>query len=80
MAEEHHMTGMIEVLEAVELLVHSATPELKGKLAKTFDGYSNDFPEEYFWATGPKAPALLYSLMFALMPGGEAKEKLVEAK
>jgi len=25
--------------------------------------YAEDFPEEYFWATGAQAPALLYNLM-----------------
>jgi hypothetical protein len=30
--------------------------------------FSNDFPEEYFWAIGPQALALLHNLIYALMP------------
>ena len=73
-AEE--LTGMYEVLDTVEAIVNASEPALKAALIRVFNAYSRDFPDEYFWATGPQAPALLHNLMFALMPsklGDKAK-------
>jgi hypothetical protein len=70
--DRYEPTGMYEILDTVELMVHAAEPALKDALTRVFSAYANDFPDEYFWATGPQAPALLHNLMFALMPPATA--------
>lgn len=67
------ITGLHELADAVETIVNAAAPELKTMLAKTFDDYARDFPEEYFWATGAQAPVLLHRLMFACEPVSSPK-------
>ena len=62
------LVGMYELLDTVQVLVHASEPALKTALNSVFDAYSRHFPDEYFWAIGPQAPALLHNLMFALMP------------
>jgi hypothetical protein len=49
-------------------LVRSASPVQQATLAKVLNAYANEFPEEYFWATGPQAPTLLHNLIFAVTP------------
>jgi hypothetical protein len=60
------VTGMFEVLDALESALKSAEPEKLEHLAKTLDAYSNDFPDEFFWAVGAQAPSLLAQLVTAI--------------
>lgn len=62
------LTGMYEVLNAVEDLIRAAEPAQQAALARVISAYADDFPDEYFWATGATAPALLQNLMFAITP------------
>ena len=62
------LTGMYEVFEAVENAIRGSTPELRDSLRKALAGYQEDFPGEYFWATGPQAPVMLHHLMLACTP------------
>jgi Ni/Fe-hydrogenase subunit HybB-like protein len=79
-SQSHELTGMYELLEAVERLVHASEPALQAALARVFDDYSKDFPEEYFWATGPQAPVLLHHLMFSLTPPARTDKAKQSAK
>ena len=57
------------------------TAEKREALAKTIDAYSEDFQEDFFWATGPQAPVLLYHLMMSIdsatRPDAESKPRPV---
>jgi hypothetical protein len=79
--DEHPITGMYELLDAVEAVIASADPAKRETLAKTVDAYCEDFPEEFFWATSAQSPALLYQLMIAIdsssRPEAESKPRPV---
>jgi hypothetical protein len=78
---EEPMTGMYELLDAIEAVIASADPAKRETLAKTIDAYCEDFPEEFFWATGAQAPSLLYHLMISIdsvsRPDAESKPRPV---
>jgi hypothetical protein len=59
MTDADEITGMYEVLEAIEAALRTADPAQLKSLAETIDAYAKDFPEEFFWATGAQAPWLL---------------------
>jgi hypothetical protein len=79
--DEHPMTGMYELLDAIESVVGSADPAKRETLAKTIDAYCEDFPEDFFWAIGGQAPSLLYHLMLSIdsasRPDAESKPRPV---
>jgi hypothetical protein len=79
--DEQPITGMYELLDAVEAVIASADPAKRETLAKTIDAYCKDFPDEFFWATGAQSPALLYQLMMvidsATRPDAETKPRPV---
>lgn len=64
--DEDTIVGMYEVLEALEDLIKTAAPEKKAALAEAIEGYSNSFPDEFYWAVGAQAPTLLSNLMMAI--------------
>src|SRR5256885_1014593 len=68
MKHEPKLTGMYELLEAIESAIDSAEPTKRKTLKQTIDAYVNDFPEEYFWAIGPQSPMLLHHVMHAIEP------------
>jgi len=63
MTDEPKITGMYEFLEALSDVIASSNPTKRETLAKTIDAWANDFPDEFQWATGVKAPMLLYQLL-----------------
>ena len=75
------MTDMYELLDAIESVVASSDPAKREALAKTIDAYCEDFPDEFFWATGAQSPVLLYHLMMAIdsasRPDAESKPRPV---
>ena len=66
MKPTHDLTGMYELLDAIEAVVKAADPVKRAGLAHTIDAYSEDFPEEFFWAIGPQSPALLHNMLMAI--------------
>jgi hypothetical protein len=64
--DEEPVTGMYEFLDAVEHVIAASDPAKRKLLAETIDAYANDFPEEFFWATGAQAPVLLHNLILAV--------------
>jgi hypothetical protein len=62
----HELIGMYELLDAIEAVVKAADPVKREALAQTIDSYSEDFPDEFFWATGPQSPALLNHMLSAI--------------
>jgi hypothetical protein len=60
---EKSITGMYELLDAIEAVVKAADPAKRDTLAQTIDAYSEDFPEDFFWAVGGQAPSLLGHLL-----------------
>jgi hypothetical protein len=78
---EEPITGMYELLDAIEAVIGSSDPEKREALAKTIDAYSEDFQEDFFWAIGPQAPVLLYHLMMSIdsatRPDAESKPRPV---
>jgi hypothetical protein len=59
-------TGMYELLEAIEAVVRASDPDKRAALAKTIDAYSEDFPDEFFWAVGAQSPTLLHHMIIAV--------------
>ena len=61
----------------------SGRPILKSakRLAETIDAYSEDFADEFFWATSAQAPALLYHMLntvdAACRPEAQSKSRPV---
>ena len=60
---DEKLTDMYDLLEAVEAALAAADPAKCEALAATINAYAEDFPDEFFWATSPQAPALLYHLL-----------------
>jgi hypothetical protein len=63
MTDEPTITGMYELLDAIEAVVASADAEKRKALATTIDEYADDFAEDFYWATSGQAPALLHHLL-----------------
>jgi hypothetical protein len=63
---EEEITGMYELLDALSAVVSSCDPAKREVLAQTIDAYAEDFPDEFFWATGAQSPTLLSNLMMAI--------------
>jgi hypothetical protein len=56
-------TDLYDLLDAIEATLAAADPVKRDALAKTIDAYAEDYPEEFWWATGAQAPALLHHLL-----------------
>lgn len=63
MAETEEPTDMYHFLEAIEAVIKVADPAQREALAKTMDAYQEDCREDFYWAIGGQAPALLQNLM-----------------
>jgi len=61
--ETDDFTGMWELLDAIEAVIKAADPTKREALAHTIDAYAEDFPDEFFWASGAQAPTLLFHLL-----------------
>jgi hypothetical protein len=57
------LTGIYELLDAVEAVIKAADPAKREDLAQTIDAYADDFPDEFYWAIGPQAPTLLNHML-----------------
>jgi hypothetical protein len=57
------LTGIYELLDAVEAVIKAADPVKREALAQTIDAYADDFPDEFFWAVGSQAPMLLNHML-----------------
>ena len=65
--DDENITGMYDLLEAVEAVIQAADPVKRKALAETIDAYADGpFAEEFFWATGAQAPVLLHHLMIGI--------------
>jgi len=77
--DDHQLTGMYELLDALEAAIASAEPAKVKALAETIDAYHDDFPEDFHWAVGAQAPTLLYHLFStidaACRPGSASKTR-----
>ena len=58
-----NITGMYELLDALEAAIKAADPARREDLARVLDAYVEDFPDDFFWATGAQAPTLLSHLL-----------------
>jgi hypothetical protein len=66
MADDDDVTSMYEFLDALRDVITSSDPAKRELLAEMIDGYANDFPDDFFWATGAQAPVLLHNLMIEI--------------
>jgi hypothetical protein len=57
------ITGIYELLDAIEAVIKAADPAKREGLARTIDAYAEDFPDDFFWATGSQAPTLLNHML-----------------
>jgi len=60
---QDELTGMYELLDAIEDVIKAADPAKRDVLAKTIDAYADDFPDDFYWAIGAQAPTLLNHLL-----------------
>ena len=60
------IVGIYELLDAVEAVVKSADPARRKVLAQTIDAYADDFPDDFYWATGVQAPMFLHHLLSSI--------------
>ena len=65
MAQERY-TGMYDLLAAIEDAIRAADFEKRSALATTLDRYAEDNTRDFFWVTGPQAPALLHHIVLAV--------------
>jgi hypothetical protein len=63
MKRDEGPTTIYDLLDAIEDVIRASDPAKREALARAVDDYSEDFPEEFYWATGPQAPMLLYYLV-----------------
>lgn len=61
--KEKPLTGIWELLDAVEAVIQAADPKKREVLARTIDAYGKDFPETLDWAMSAEAPVLLFHLL-----------------
>jgi hypothetical protein len=66
---EDNPVGMYEVLDALDAVLRAAEPAKREILAQTIDAYSDDFPDDFYWAVGARSPVLLYHLMMTIDSG-----------
>lgn len=71
---EDRLTGMYDVLDALEAVIKAAPKAQREALAAAVDAYAENFPDEFFWATGGQAPALLQHLMMLIATDDEGQE------
>ena len=75
------ITGMYELLDAIEAVIKASDPAKREALASTIDAYHDDFPEDFHWAIGAQAPTLLSNLLmaidFAVREPGESKTRVI---
>jgi hypothetical protein len=64
--DKHEITGMYEVLDALEAVIKAADPAKREALAQTIDAYCEDFPDDFFWAIGAQSPTLLSHLVMCV--------------
>ena len=80
--DDEYLTGMYELLEAVEAVIQAADPAKREALADTIDAYATGgFGDEFHWAIGPQSPTLLHHLMStidaACRPEAQSKPRAV---
>ena len=63
---DRQLTGMYELLDAIEDVIKASDPAKREELTKTIDAYHNDFPEDFRWAIGAQSPTLLSHLLLAI--------------
>jgi hypothetical protein len=59
-------TLLFDVLDAIEDALKHCAPDKRKALADKLDAYSEDCPEDFFWAVGHQSPTMLNMLMVAI--------------
>jgi hypothetical protein len=62
-------TGKHELFRAIIELIVTSNPDRREALGTTIKAYARDFPEDFHWAVGSTAPALLHHLLSAIEAG-----------
>jgi hypothetical protein len=63
MTDNEKTTAFHDFAEAVGNAIIGLDPAKRALLAETTVAWIRSFPEDYLWASGPQAPALLYRLI-----------------
>ena len=69
------ITGMYELLDAIEGVIKAADPAKREAHARTIDAWANDFPEDFLWAVGPQAPTLLNHILSTMRAEAQSKPR-----
>jgi hypothetical protein len=67
------MPSPVSTNYAIEAVIKAADPAKREALSRTIDAYAEDFPEDFFWATGSQAPMLLHDS--ACRPEAQSKPR-----
>jgi hypothetical protein len=81
MAEHDDHTDLYDLIDALEAVITASDPEKREQLARIIDGYADDNPDDFFWATSAQSPTLLYQVLMtidaACRPSSQSKPRPV---
>ena len=60
------ITGMYDLLDALEAVIKSSDHQKREVLALTIDAYHENFLEDFHWAVGAQSPVLLHHLVLSI--------------
>jgi hypothetical protein len=63
MSNADDTTSRHEFLDALREVIVSSDPATRELLAEALDAWSEDLPQDSFWAIGPQSSALLWMIM-----------------
>jgi len=71
---------MYDLLAAIAEIIRSADAEKKKALAAALDRYIEENAHDFFWATGPQAPALLHQIMMSIDLSCRPEDEQISAR
>ena len=79
--DEEAITGIYELLDAIEAVIKASDPTKRQVLAEIIDAYAEQFPDEFYWAIGAQSPMMLHELLAmidsACRPDSQSKPRPV---
>jgi len=67
MADDHKCTTHYEFFNALRDVIIASDPAKLEALHNTIHDWSEHDPDNYFWAIGPQAPAILFQVMMEIV-------------
>ena|ERR1700730_9436342 len=64
--DEDKISTAFDVLDALRDVIIASDPAKRAALTKAIDDWAECFPDDYFWASGMRAPTLLQYLLMEI--------------